>query len=145
MRRQKSTNELLQILNSTENVSDLYEYSQSEELHTLPSSVHEYLLKHMCDAGITASELIRRSQIQRNYGYQILNGTKKPGRDKIIALCISLALPLDEVQRALAIAQEGTLYPKCRRDSILIFSINQKISVQETNELLYSMDEAPLN
>lgn len=145
MRKQKSTNELLQILNSTENISDLCTYSQSEELYSLPSSVHEYLLKHMRNAEITASELIRRSQIQRNYGYQILNGSKKPGRDKIIALCLSLTLPFDEVQRALAIAQEGTLYPKCRRDSILIFAINQKISVQETNELLYSMNEAPLN
>lgn len=91
------------------------------------------------------AELIERAHLQRNYGYQILNGTKRPGRDKVIALCLALHLSFEETQRALTISKEGILYPKNLRDSVLIFSIHQKLSVMDTNALLDERGEAPLS
>ena len=92
-----------------------------------------------------AAELIAASQIQRNYGYQILNGTRKPSRDKVLALCLALRLNLPDTGRALTLAQLGQLYPKKRRDSILIFSLNKRLSVLQTNELLLEMKEELLS
>ena len=40
---------------------------------------------------------------------------------------------------------EGQLYPKKRRDSILIFSLNKRLSVLQTNELLLEMKEELLS
>ena len=48
------------------------------------------------------------------------------------------------VMRSGEILQLGILYPKDIRDSIIIYSINRGMSVQETNELLYSKKEATL-
>lgn len=88
--------------------------------------------------------MIQNAQIQRNYGYQILNGSKNPGRNKVIALSLALHFSLDETQRALTLSGENILYSKNKRDSILIFSIQKRLSVQQTNELLFEMNEATL-
>lgn len=99
----------------------------------------------MLEKGISPGRLWELSLIQRNYGYQILNGTKTPGRDKIIAICLSLALSLEDTQRALILANAGALYARRKRDSILIFSLQKRLSVLDTNMLLYDLSEEPLS
>ncbi len=131
-----STNELLKRLNNVDSITALEEYMDYTSKYHLQLTFPAYLEMHRKKAGITPAQLIESAHIQRNYGYQILNVTKNPGRNKVIALCLALKLPFDEVQRALTIAKEGILYPKNPRDSILIFCINKSLSVMESNELL---------
>ena len=104
-----------------------------------------YLLEKMQEKELTPARLWELAQIQRNYGYQILNGTKVPGRDKVIALCLSLSLTLEETQRALILADAGALYARRTRDSILIFSLQKGLSVSDANILLYDNSEKPLS
>lgn len=137
----KTTDELLKVLNSITTTSDLEDYTQKTTAQTPALPFHEYINMHLKDSALNASQLIQQAQIQRTYGYQILNGNKNPGRDKVIALCLALSLSLEETQRALTLAGEGALYPKSKRDSVIIFSINKRLSVQETNELLYQVEE----
>jgi len=139
-----TTDELLKRLNSIDSESALDNFTGNVAKMNPVISFPEYISNHLQQKNMTPAELIRNAQIQRNYGYQILNGTKHPGRDKIIALCLALALSLDEVQRALTIEKEGVLYPKNRRDSVLIFCINKHMCVLDTNELLYKTGEKTL-
>lgn len=139
-----STDELLNRLNNTSTIAALDKYTQEISLHKTSVSFSQYLNNCLSDSGMSPAQLIESAQIQRNYGYQILNGSKNPGRNKIIALCLALSLPLEEVQRALTLAKEGILYPKNPRDSILIFCINNHVSVTDTNLLLDSRGESTL-
>lgn len=141
---QRTTDELLKILNSMDSVQELKEFTLKTHQDITFSSFQDFLKYHMEKEKISASEIIHRSNIQRNYGYQILNGQKKPGREKVISFCLALELSLAQVQQALTITGEAVLYPKKRRDSILIFAVNHKLSVIETNELLYEMKEDTL-
>lgn len=136
-----TTDELLKILHSTHTVSELNKYTEnlSEQKDNL--SLSEYFSSYFRLHDIQESDLIRSSQIQRNYAYQILNGTKNPGRDKVLALCLAAQMNYEETQRALMLADLGKLYPRRKRDSIIIFALNQKLSVQQTNELLYEENE----
>lgn len=138
---QKSTDELLKILNSLDSVSELNHFTETTLQNTTARSFPEYISGFLLKSDMSPSELIQNAQIQRTYGYQILNGMKNPGRDKIIALCLALSLTLPEAQRALTLAKEGILYPKNRRDSVLIFCINKHLSVLDTNDLLYKNGE----
>lgn len=131
-----TTDELLKRLQSADTLSALNDYEHDIAKYPLVTSFSEFVETHRVKAGITPAQLIESAQIQRNYGYQILNGTKNPGRNKVIALCLALSLSYEDVQRALTTAGEGILYPKNTRDSVLIFCINKKMSVMETNELL---------
>lgn len=137
----KTTDDLLKQLSDLKTLSELQNFSAVSGELSSKLSFHDYLTELLNASSCSASEIIQKSGIQRNYAYQILNGTKKPGRNKVISFCLALSLPLSEVQRTLTIAKEGVLYPKNRRDSILIFSINKGLSVQETNELLYELNE----
>ncbi len=139
-----TTEELLDQLNSTLAASELDQYvsqlPQADTTRTFSSYINQLLTeKHLQSA-----DVIRDSQIQRNYGYQILDGSKNPGRDKVLAICLSASCTVEETQRALALAGAGALYPKKIRDSILIFALNRQLSVSQTNELLYEYKEAPL-
>lgn len=139
-----STDDLLQRLNATDTAQALDRYAQDTEKYKFTTSFSEYLEQCLRASGMTPSELIRRAGLPRTYGYQILNGTKNPGRNKVIALCLALSLSLEDVQRALVLAREGSLYPKISRDSILIFCINRHMSVADTNLFLYERGEDPL-
>ena len=96
------------------------------------------------EKNVSPSELIKRSRIERTYFYQILNGRKKPGRDKVISIALALSLSLEETQRILTLAEAGVLYPKSKRDSVLIFALNNHYSIIETNLLLNKYNEVDL-
>lgn len=114
----KTTKELLDELNSIDTVASLDAFTQNTSKYNSDISFSMYIYHHLEESGLTPAELIEKTHIQRNYAYQILNGTKKPGRDKVIAICLALSLSLDETQRALTLAAESVLYPKNKRDSI---------------------------
>lgn len=140
----KTTDELLKILSNIRSESDLHTFSAELSREEKKISFPEFLLAKMQEKEISPSRLLELSQIQRNYGYQIINGTKTPGRDKVIALCLSLSLSLEDTQRALSMANAGALYARRKRDSILIFSLEKGLSVMDTNILLANLSEEPL-
>ena len=81
----------------------------------------EQYLKQYTEAGYDRC----RSNISRNYVYNIINGDRNPGREKIIALCIGAGMNCSEINRALKIAGEGILYAKDPRDARIMIAVNQ--------------------
>lgn len=137
---EKNTTELLNRLKSTTDIKELENYINSIDNYNY-TDFAKYILSKCDEKGIKKSILIQNAGISRTYGYQILNGDKNPSRDKIIKLCISAKLNLDETERALAIAKVGKLYAKDPRDSAIIFAINKGLSVMDTNNFLFNLNE----
>ena len=132
-----TTDELLKQLRSTSSKSQLTEYNSALSEHCGFDSFAQYFKFYLNQHQLTESAIIQSSQIQRNYAYQILNGSKNPGREKVLALCIAANMNYEETQRALALADLGKLYPRRKEDSVIIFALDHKLSVLETNELLF--------
>lgn len=134
---EKKTSELLSVLNSIKNPSKLSHYI-NDTINDFNSIDLVNYFEDICNKqNIKKSILINNSGINRTYGYQILNGSKRPSRDKIIQLCIGAKLTLEQTQRALTLGGVSNLYPKNSRDSIIIFAINRVSTIIEINELLY--------
>lgn len=133
----KSTEELLKILKNTSDISDYLE-GQQENLNaeSLPDTLNSLLEKK----SISKSQCIQKSGLDRTYCYQIFSGVKRPSRDKLLALCIAMQLTIEEVQGLLKQAGYAILYPKNQRDSVLLFAFHRKLSLTDTNELLFEMD-----
>ena len=93
---------------------------------------------------MSVADMQKKCDIERTYLYQIMRGVKNPGRDKIIAIAVACEMNLAETQRALEIAQEGILYAKSSRDSLIIYAINNKLSLREINSLLTDHELDPL-
>jgi len=81
--------------------------------------------------------VVRRSNLNKAYVYQIFLGKKYPSRDKVIALAFGLGLDAEETQMLLKQAGYRELYPRDPRDTLLLYAISQKMTIIDTNELLY--------
>lgn len=89
------------------------------------------------------NEVIARSNLDRNYAYQIFNGRKtNPSRDKMIMLSIGMGLTLEETRKLLKVSSLSDLYIRNPRDSIIMYCLVQKNDLIETNETLsnYGVD-----
>ncbi|MCI8489649.1 MAG: XRE family transcriptional regulator [Lachnospiraceae bacterium] len=132
----KTTEELLKTLQKTAEI-DSFLLEEDENFKTLP--LHLYLDKVFAKSEITRSQCIRNSGLDRTYCYQIFSGQKLPSRDKVLALCFGLALGFEKTQLLLKSTGYPPLYPRNKRDSILIFALQRKHSILETNELLQDL------
>lgn len=112
-----------------------------------PEKLHEAINRIMIQKNITLAELMGKSRVNRNYGYNIVNGKREnPGRDKVLAICIAARLGLDETQELLAIARVASLYYKDARDVWIAYALNKKVGdVLKVNIMLSDLGLEPLN
>lgn len=96
----------------------------------------DYINEILLEKDLEKSDIIRDAQIPRTYAYQIFQGSKQAGRDKILQLAIAMKLNLEETNRLLTLAHHNHLYAKQQRDAILIFGISKQYSLIQINELL---------
>ena len=98
---------------------------------------HEVISEMCREKSIPAETIINRSGIERTYGHQLFNGTRKPSRDKVIQLAIGFGMNAEETQELLKAAGKSPLYPRIERDCILLFGLNKKMGIMEIQELLH--------
>ena len=81
-------------------------------------------------------DAIRSLGLERTYGYQLFNGTRKPTRTLLIRLAILLGLGLEETNRLLKIGRKEILYPRIREDAAAIFAIEKRLPLSQFDELM---------
>ncbi len=141
MTNDKTTGELLSVLHDTHSAASLKAY---REQHTVPEDALTFAAEFsrlLERYQLSKAEIIRRSSLDRTYAYQLFNGTRTPGRDKVILLSIAAGLSLKETQRLLTRTCEGILYARSSRDSIIIYCIEHGLDLFYTNEMLEDADE----
>ncbi len=87
------------------------------------------------------TDIINKADIGYTFFYDIIKGRKHPSRDTIIKIFIALKINVDYCQEALRIYEWAALYPKVKRDSILLYALLHKYSLQQTEELLEENNE----
>jgi len=131
----KTTDELNHEIKSTTDIED-YLANNKENMFTCSLSKHLKLL--LSQKGISRADVVRGSLLDRAYVYQIFSGEKKPSRDKLIAIAFGLCLSDDETQKMLKLSGNRELYARDERDALILFSLQRKKTILETNELLFN-------
>lgn len=124
-----STTELLKLLNEQQPLDKIIQ--KIPELDFV-----SYLEACFEKQGVKKSVAINRTNMQKNYAYQICNGTKQGSKDKIIQLALALNLDIHDTNNLLSLSNNGSLYPKIKKDAILIYALNHHYDLFKTNELL---------
>ena len=137
----KSTSELERELTGCANLRG---YLKRNESALYTPDLSELLHLELEKSGLTRAELLRRSNLNPIYGYQILSGKRCPGRDTILCLCFGLALRAAEAQRLLLHAGYAQLYVRDPRDSILFYALDSGMSLLACNQQLDANGEATL-
>lgn len=112
--------------------------------HMTSLSFHEQLFQLAEQRGINAAQLGQKALLSRSFSYQIFSGERIPKRDIILRIAIALSLDIPETQRLLCLASRGNLYPKIKRDSIIIFCLKNNYDIYKTDEILVSLGQQPL-
>lgn len=85
---------------------------------------------------MTKSDVVLRSNIEKSYAYQLLNGTRIAGRDYYLRIAVAMKLDVQTTQCMLAVVGVGNLHPLNRRDAAIIFALNHGYDSVETYELM---------
>lgn len=88
---------------------------------------------------VTQAQVIKRSELGHN-AYHYLDGRKKLTRNRAICLSLAVGMDIDETNTFLQYLGLAQFYVRNSRDVMLIYAINQKMSVHDTNTMLYEAD-----
>ena len=132
------------MLNKLKEAKEFDRFVDENEKSFFNSSVREHLERLLGKYSVSKKEAIERSNIERGYAYQILRGVKDAKRDKYIRLAIGIGLDLEDTQRLLTVARHGILYSKILRDAVIIFCINNRYDIMQTEWLLFEQHADPL-
>ncbi len=134
----KTTAQLLETLKKDSNIKYFLDSNKSEFINT---SLALFLNELLIEKNIDKARAIEKANLNTQYGYQIFAGQKNPSRDKLLQLAFGMGLDFRSTQSLLNIAGVSELYPRSRRDSVIIFSFNNSLSLMECEELLEEMGE----
>lgn len=95
--------------------------------------------------GQRKSDVIRKSNISRTYGYQIMEGRRLGKRDYYLCIALALSLDLKTTQRMLAVTHSGSLHPLIKRDAAVMFAINHGYSLEKTYDFMCELELPPLD
>ncbi len=123
---------------------DIEQFISANENIFINESLSEHIKNILDKRHLTKAEVIRNSQINEVYGYQLLSGGRNPSRDSLICICIGIGLTLDETQELLSYGGFATLYYRSKRDCIIAFCIYNNYSVTMMNELLFQFKQKTL-
>ena len=132
----KSTEELIHQIK--ENQSGGLSFLDGADYYCPPTAI--YLSELLAERGMEVRSTIQALGLDRSYGYQIFNGTRRPTRNILIRLAFLLGLDLDQTNRLLKIGRKEVLYPRIRRDAAVIFALERKMSLEQLDALLEETD-----
>ena len=141
---ESTTKKLSEILSGIDTTRGMDQYLELPKVADSFRSFPEYFRSLPAVQQMDNGELIQKSGLERSYFYQVMKGTRSPGRDKVLRLCLAAGLNMKETTRALELSENAALYPRNRRDIILTVAVNQKAGGDDANFLLFKYGEEPL-
>ena len=135
---EKSTKELINELQKTTDIIKFAEDNKDElDAVTLTEQLEIFLNKYQKSKG----DIIRDAGIDTTYGYQIFDGKKKPRRDKLLQLAFGFPLTVEETNVLLRAGGMSDLYVRSKRDAICMYCLQQRMMLNECNDMLFKAGE----
>lgn len=111
----------------------------------LDADVRTFFDALLNETGQRKSEIIRKANLPRAYGYQLMDGRRRGKRDYYLLIALAMSLDLKTTQRMLSVTQYGALHPLIKRDAAVIFAINHSYDSIQAFELMCSLGLPPLD
>ena len=118
------------------NASSFGDFLKRNLENMLEPDLSKYLMELLARKGLKRAQVVEDSGVDKAFVYQIFNGSKRPSRDKLIAITFGMRLNEEETQRVLKIAGRSELYPRVPRDALILFSIQRGMDIWQTDDAL---------
>lgn len=136
----RSTDELMRMIEESSSIEDTMAEIGDDFIEKTYSQRLYELMDRRC---VKVAELAKMSLMSRSFVYQVYSGVREPGRDVVLRFALLLRAGVPETQRMLQAAGRGALYPRIRRDAILLYALKEEMDVFAADELLMRYGEAP--
>lgn len=133
MNKEKST-EFLQ--SELKQATSLERFIKENEQNLKEKTVPDYLNEMLIKYDLEKSEVVRKSGLTGTYAYQIFDGKKSAGREKLIQLAFGFPLTLEETQRLLRFGGHNELYVKKKREAYVMYALGKGYDINRINDLL---------
>ena len=137
----KDTNNMQQELMTA---PDLDRFLSENQDNFLSGNILDLLNDLFQKRNISKAALAKQSGMSEVYLHQVFSGRRNPSRSRLICLCFGLSATLDETQELLKQGGFAPLFPKNRRDAIIIYGLVNNASLFEVNDKLFSEGEETL-
>ena len=137
----KDTDDLQQELMET---PDLNSFLKDNEDNFSDQSAQELLGRLFEKRKLSKAALAKYSGMSEIYLHQVFSGRRNPSRSRLICLCYGLNATLKETQELLGFSGHARLYPKIKRDAIIIYGLVHGIDLFDVNDKLFEANEETL-
>lgn len=134
-----TTNKLFKMIKA--NPDNFLDGIDQKKLKSSKSLFTSYFYNMLDEKGKTIKELVLNTNISQSHIYQIASGIKGVGRNNAILISAAMNMNLEQTQKFLELSNNSMLYPKVRRDAIIICCIEFGMSATEINEKLEEKNE----
>ena len=111
----------------------------------LDDNIKNFFEELLAETGQKKGEVIRKANLSRTYGYQLMEGRRRGKRDYYLLIALAMSLDLKSTQRMLSVTQCGPLHPLIKRDAAVIFAINHGYDIIRTYSFMCSLGIPPLD
>lgn len=113
------------------------DFDEQLVLGNKPPDIHILINKYIAEKNAAHADIIRSLNVERCYGYQLLNGRRTPTRVQLIKIGLLLKLNLDEVQKLLKVAGKESLYARNVTDAKVIHAIEHELPYDTACEFIW--------
>ena len=137
----KNTNDLQEALMDAPDLNRFLDENRENFNNTsVADSLNQMILKQR----ISKSALARQSGMSEVYLHQVFSGRRTPSRTRLLCMCFGLQTTVEEAQVLLKQCGYAPLYPKNRRDAILLYGLIHKETLFQINDTLFDEGEETL-
>ncbi len=112
-------------------------FDESTIENNAPPELTYVLSKYIDEKKIKKADVIRIVNVDRNYGYQILNGTRTPTRNCLIQISLILKLDTDQISHLLRLAEKPPLYVKNLVDAKVFYAVQHNMEYYDAVDFIW--------
>lgn len=128
---------MIETLDLERKIREEQAFDEEAVLNNKAPDIHILLNKYLAEKDASHADVIRLLNVERCYGYQLLNGKRVPTRVQLIKIGLILKLSFEELQRMLKIAGKEILYARNVTDARVIYSIERGLDYEKACEFIW--------
>lgn len=113
------------------------EFDEEAVLSSKAPDIHILINKYIAEKSMKHADIIRMLNVERSYGYQLLNGRRIPTRIQIVRIGLILKLNFSEMQKMLKAAGKEILYARNVTDAKVIYALEHGLDYEKACEFIW--------
>ena len=132
-----TTEELLKTIFKLDDIKKALDFQ--EEKYIFPE-FNDYISKLSDKKNESHEKIISRANLERSFGHKLFAGSRKPSRDTVIQLAFGFEADVELAQEMLKVAGKSPLYPRIKRDVVIIYCLYNHVSLEKTQMYLSELE-----